>query len=98
MSTTNTEDMRQHFEADGSPRRLDSGTAGAHCAVATGSAIRLSIYDRRRWNPGTQNANLGLLIPRVGADMRRVADVQRLGGHHSSPNVRNLPRDENRHD
>ena len=34
----NTENMRQHFESDGSPARLDSGTAGECCAVATGWA------------------------------------------------------------
>jgi len=37
MSTNPTENMRQHFEADGSPARLDGGTAGAHCAVSAGS-------------------------------------------------------------
>lgn len=34
MSTSPTETMRQYFEADGSPRILESRTDGAHCAVA----------------------------------------------------------------
>ena len=38
MSDTTTENMRQYFDADGSPRRLDGGTTVAHCAVASSSA------------------------------------------------------------
>lgn len=38
MSTDPTEDMRQHFQSDGQPERLDCGTAGANCAVGAGSA------------------------------------------------------------
>lgn len=34
----NTEDMRQHFEADGSPRRIEAGRTEA-LALATCSAI-----------------------------------------------------------
>lgn len=34
----NTEDMRQHFEADGSPARIDGGTAVVVPPLATGSA------------------------------------------------------------
>lgn len=33
MSTTNTEDMRQYFEPDGSPARPQSGAGSAHCAL-----------------------------------------------------------------
>lgn len=39
MSTSNTDDMRQHFEPDGSPARPPIGDAGAHCAPASGSAL-----------------------------------------------------------
>jgi hypothetical protein len=42
MSTTSTDDMRQHFEPDGSPARPPVGDVGAHCAPASGSAAYLS--------------------------------------------------------
>ena len=54
----NTEDMRQHFEPDGSPRRLDGRTDGERCSVAPGSAARcpkcngVGYYVRTRYFDG----------------------------------------------
>jgi hypothetical protein len=50
MSDTTTENMRQYFEADGSPRILESRTAVAHCAVAGGFGFpgdRCMVFDHR---------------------------------------------------
>lgn len=58
MSADPTEDMRQHFEPDGSPRRLDGGTAGAHCAESSGSG-----FLRRRQRLYISENNMGAEKP-----------------------------------
>ncbi len=47
----NTEDMRRHFEPDGSPARVASDCGGARCAPVQGSeGARLSVGEREDYH------------------------------------------------